>query len=99
MVDLTQSRRVDSQHLGVPAHPLLAPVVEPSVVFVRLDKVLELHQLELAHAKHEVAGRDLVAECATLLRYAERHADARGVDHVLEVDEHALRRLGPQVHR
>ena len=57
---------------------------------------LDLHLLELARAEREVARRDLVAEALAHLGDAERHADARAVEHVLEVDEDALGRLGPQ---
>jgi hypothetical protein len=57
---------------------------------------LDFHLLELARAEREVARRDLVAETLADLRDAERHADARAVDDVLEVDEDALRRFRPE---
>ena len=59
-------------------------------------EVLHLHLLELAHAEEEVPRRDLVAEALADLRDAERRLHAHRVGHVLEVDEDALRRLGPQ---
>ena len=58
---------------------------------------LELHLLELAGAEDEVVGRDLVAEALADLGDAERRLLARGLQHVGEVGEHALRRLGAQV--
>ena len=45
----------------------------------------------------KLPGRDLVAERLADLGDAERRPLARRLQHVLEVDEHALRRLGPQV--
>src|SRR5579864_2425612 len=98
MVVHPQTLAVDAQHVRVPAHPLLAPVLEGLVVLVRADEVLHLHELEFANPKDKIARRDLVAERLALLRDAERHAYARRADHVLEIDEHALRRLGSQVH-
>ncbi len=58
---------------------------------------LELHLLELARAEDEVPRRDLVAESACRPGDAERHLHARRVEHVLEVVEHPLRRLGPEI--
>ena len=57
---------------------------------------LDLHLLELARAEREVPRRDLVAKALAHLGDAERHADARAVADVLEVDEDALGRFGPQ---
>jgi hypothetical protein len=62
-----------------------------------MDEVFHLHLLELARAEDEVARGDLVAERLADLGDAERQLHAAGVDDVLEVHEHALRRLGPQV--
>ena len=61
------------------------------------DEELHLHLLELAHAEEEVPRRDLVAEALADLRDAERRLHAQRRRDVLEVDEDALRRLGPQV--
>src|SRR5947209_13376955 len=97
MIEEAQPLAPDAEHVGVPAHALVAPVVERLVVLLRTDEVLHLHQLELADAEDVVAGRDLVSESLALLRDAEGHADAGGVDDVLEVDEHALRGLRPEV--
>ena len=68
------------------------------LALVRRHEVLHLHLLELTGAEHEVAGRDLVAERLADLGDAEGRLLPRGLEHVLEVEEHALRRLGPQVH-
>ena len=80
--------------------PREAPVAPPLVPLVRgvgADEELDLHLLELAAAEGEVARRDLVAEGLADLRDAERHAHARRIDDVPEVDEDALRGLGAQV--
>src|SRR5690606_40871600 len=74
-----------------------APVLEPGVGLLRRHEVLELHLLELARPEDEVAGGDLVAERLAHLGDAERRPLAGGLEHVAEVDEHALRRLRPQV--
>ena len=65
--------------------------------FVRRHEELHLHLLELARAEDEVARRDLVAEGLADLRDPERRFLARELQHVLEVDEDALRRLRAQV--
>jgi hypothetical protein len=58
---------------------------------------LHLHLLELAGAKDEVAGRDLVAKRLADLGDPEGWLAARELQHVLEVDEDPLRGLRPQV--
>ena len=57
---------------------------------------LDLHLLELARAEREIPRRDLVAKALAHLGDAERNADARAVEHVLEIDEDALGRLGAE---
>ena len=81
----------------VPLEAPLAPVGVPLVVLGRGHEELHLRLLELAHAEHEVAGRDLVAERLADLRDAEGRLQARGLEHVLEVEEDALGRLRAQV--
>ncbi len=81
----------------VPLVALVAPVLEPAPGLARLHEVLQLHLLELSGAEDEVAGSDLVAERLAHLGDPEGRALAGGVEHVLEVDEHALRRLRAQV--
>ena len=88
---------VDAE-VDVPAGALLDPVAEPLVVLAGLDEELHLHLLELAGAEDEVARRDLVAEALADLGDAERRLFPAGLQHVGEVDEHALRRLGAHVH-
>ena len=84
--------------LRVPAHPLVHPVLgATSSAVVGRDEELHLHLLELARAEDEVAGRDLVAERLADLGDAERRLLARELEHVLEVDEDALRGLRAQV--
>jgi hypothetical protein len=80
----------------VPAHPLVDPVAPPALRVPRRDEVLHLHLLELAHPEEEVAGRDLVAERLTHLRDAEGRLAPGELEHVLEVDEDALSRLGAE---
>src|SRR5256885_15684447 len=81
----------------VPAISLLDPVVEPVVGLARRDEVLHLHLLELARAEEEVAGRDLVAERLADPRDTERRLAPRKLEHILEVDEDPLGRLGAEV--
>src|SRR5262249_44653301 len=80
-----------------PAVARVAPELVPLRRLVGVDEELELHLLELARAEDVVAGRDLVAERAAHLADAERDLHARRVEHVLEVVEHALRGLGPEI--
>ena len=56
-----------------------------------------LHLLELAGAEDPVLRSDLVAEALADLGDAERRLLAAGLEHVGEVDEHALRGLGSHV--
>jgi len=79
------------QPLPAPLDPLLVAFVPVGIL---VDEILHLHLLKLARAEDEVARRDLVAERLANLRNAERQLHAAGVDHVLEIDEHALRRFG-----
>ena len=78
-------------------HALGEPVVEPLLGLVGRDEVLHLHLLELAGAEDEVLRRDLVAEGLADLGDAEGRLLARRAEHVGEVGEHALGRLGAQV--
>ena len=82
--------------VDVPAEPFRAPVLVQLAVGPGLAEVLHLHQLELAQAEDEVARGDLVAKSLALLGDAEGQAAPRRVDHVGEVDEHALRGLGTE---
>ena len=83
--------------LDVPALALAEPVLEPLLRLGRRHEELHLHLLELARAEDEVAGRDLVAERLADLGDPERRLLARELQHVLEVDEDALRGLRAQV--
>src|SRR5204863_2501744 len=75
----------------VPGKPLVDPVAVPALRVGRWDEELHLHLLELAHAEEEVAGGDLVAEGLPDLRDAEGRPPPGQLQHVLEVDEDALR--------
>ena len=92
-----EARRVEAERV-VPVQSRRLPRLEPLHVGAGLDKELHLHLLELARAENEVAGRDLVAERLADLGNAERHLLPRGLLHVEEVHEDALRRLRAQVH-
>src|SRR5256885_8176425 len=50
-----------------------------------------------SRAEDEVARRDLVAKRFADLRDAERQLAARRLQHVVEIDEDALRRLGAEI--
>ena len=89
-------RRIHAE-VEIPVHTGLAPVLVPLLTFRRRDEELHLHLLELTSAEHEVARRDLVSERLPDLGDTERWALPTRVEHVGEVDEHALRRLGPKV--
>ena len=83
----------------VPGEALLLPVLVLRDRVGGVAEVLHLHLLELEHAEREVPRRDLVAERLADLRDAERQPPARALQHVVEVHEHALRGLRPQVRR
>ena len=82
---------------GVPGEALVDPVVVPFLVGARADEELHLHLLELPGPEDEVAGGDLVAERLADLADAERDLPARGLQHVAEVNEDALRGLRAEV--
>jgi len=77
------------QPRGVRGSPRIARAV---------NKVFDLHLLELAAPEYEVTGRDLVSKRLSDLSDAVREAKAalRRSD-VLEVDENALRSLGSEI--
>src|SRR5688572_9266436 len=81
----------------VPVPALFDPVLVPGLVRARFDEELHLHLLELAGAEDEVARCDLVPEGLPDLGYPERHLYPAGLEHVLEIHEDPLRRLGPQI--
>ena len=81
----------------VPREPLGDPVAIPLVRLARRHEVLHLHLLELERAEDEVSRRDLVPERLADLRDPERRLAACDLGDVLEVDEDALGRLGPEV--
>src|SRR5205814_6853824 len=101
---LAQVLRVHAE-VEVPVEAVFDPALVPRFVAQlaglehrgRLDEELNLHLLELARAEDEVAGGDLVAERLADLRDAERQLAPRRLQHVVEVDEDALRRLRTQV--
>ena len=81
----------------VPGPPPRHPVLEHRRRRLRLDEVLHLHLLELAHPEDEVARADLVAERLADLGDAERQLLAARLADVAEVHVDALGRLRAQV--
>ena len=101
---LLRRQLVEAQALGfdavvrVPRLAPLDPLLERvEIVAVVGHEILELGLFEFAHAKGEVARRDLVAERLADLRDAERRPLARGLIDVFEVDEDALSGLRAQI--
>ncbi len=87
-----------------PRHAVLDPPLVPVLVggaavhrLQRIDEELDLHLLELTGAKDEVARRDLVAKGLADLRDAERQLASHRLQDIVEVDEDALGRLGPEI--
>ena len=83
--------------VDVPAKALLHPVLVPALRLLRPHEELDLHLLELPRPEDEVPRVHLVAERLPDLRHPERQLPAGARQHVLEVDEHPLRRLRPQI--
>jgi hypothetical protein len=92
-----QRLAVDPQ-LHVPVHALVHPVLVPTLCLGGRDEELHLHLLELERPEDEVARGDLVAERLADLRDPERGLLAGVLEGGLEVEEDALRGLGPEVH-
>jgi hypothetical protein len=92
----SQVARVDAE-TREPVEAVVDPLLVRLLVLARAHEIFHLHLLELARAEDEVARRDLVAERLADLRDAERQLAPHGRLHVEEVDEDALRRLGPEV--
>ena len=81
----------------VPTETNLLPLGEPVEFCSRLNEELHLHLFKLAHAEHELARYNLVAECLANLRDAERQLHASALLHVEVVDKDALRRFRTEV--
>src|SRR5919107_323976 len=96
LLTLAELVRIEAQ-VQVPVEAFPDPVLVPGLVRAWLDEELHLHLFELAGAEDEVSWCDLVPERLADLGYPERHLYPAGLEHVLEVDEDPLRRLGPQI--
>src|ERR1700722_6021720 len=83
--------------VAIPGEAFGAPILEPARRVSGRDEELHLHLLELAGAKNEVAGGDLVAKAATDLGNAERWLQAHRGHDVRKVHEHSLGSLRAQV--
>src|SRR5680860_416349 len=92
VLEVAKVLAIDAE-VDVPVGAGVDPGLVPLLVLARLDEELHLHLLELASAEDEVAGGDLVAEALADLADAERWLVTRGVHHVREVHEDALRGL------
>src|SRR3989344_148101 len=80
--------------------PLLhfdAPILKMFLPLSFGGEIFEFHYLKLPHAEDKIARSDFVAERTAYLSDAEGQFRMIGVDDVLEVDEHALRRLRPEI--
>ena len=93
-----QVGRIDAE-IVVPGLAQVNPLAVAALGVLGRDEILHLHLLELARAEDEVAQRDFVAERLALLGNAEGQPAAGRGQHILEVDEDALRRLRPQIGR
>ena len=77
--------------------PLLKPVIQPFDPLLLAAKIFQLHLLELARAKREIARINFVPKRFADLRDAERQLLARNFQHVLELHENGLRGLRAKV--
>ena len=77
--------------------PSLEPIRVPVVIRAGLAEKFQLHLLELALAKDEVSGRNLVAVRLADLGDAKGQPQPRRIEHVLEVYKHALGGFGTQI--
>ena len=66
-------------------------------IFAGPDEIFHLHLLELARAKDEIAGGDLVAKRFADLRHTEGQFTPAGIQHVEKVYKDALRGFGTQI--
>src|SRR3989344_4504652 len=76
---------------------LLDLIQERALRVLGVYEELELHLLELPGAEEEITRRDLVAEGLPHLSDAERQLHARVVGYKLEVGEHELGGLRPEI--
>ena len=81
----------------IPCEPLVDPLLMPLLVCPGRYEVLDLHLLELAGAESKVAGCNLIAEGLADLCDTEGYLLSRGLEHIVEIDENALRGLRPEV--
>ncbi len=77
---------------------LLEPVIRQREAVLGAAEILDLHLLKLTRAEDVVARIDLIAKRLADLRDAKGQLLARGVEHVAELHEHRLRRLGAEIH-
>src|SRR5690606_2777399 len=80
----------------IPLEAPIAPVLVPLVRLLGMAEELDFHLLELTRTKRKVARRNFVAEALAELRHPEGNANAGAVEHVFEVDENTLCRLGAE---
>src|ERR1700679_3722762 len=96
MVAQTEPGGLEPQ-IYIPLEPRLPPVGVPILRLLGTTEVLDLHLLEFARAKGEVARIDLVPKALANLSDSKRKLDAPRVDDVLEIGENPLRRLGAEI--
>ena len=71
--------------------PFVQPVIEPFHPLLCPTKIFQLHLLEFAGAKCEVAWIDFIAKRFTNLRDAKRQFLARHFENIFELNENRLR--------
>src|SRR5437879_13728521 len=81
----------------VPLEAFFLPVVKPLLHLTGVDEELQVPLLELALAKQEVTGSDLVTEGLTDLADTKRNLHTRGLDNVVKVEVDVLASLTAQV--
>src|SRR3989344_6264389 len=63
----------------------------------RIYKVFYLHLLELAQAKKEIAGGNLVSKRLAYLRHAKRKLGMKRINNIFEIHKHSSCRLWSQI--
>ena len=81
----------------IPRKTLIDPALMPLLIGSRHDKEFDLHLFEFARAESEISRRDLIAERFADLRDTERKLQPHGLQHIVEVDENALRGFRSQI--
>ncbi len=76
---------------------LFLPILKPVHPLLRPAEIFQLHLLELARSKREVARINFIPERLANLRNAEWQFLARNFKHIFELHENGLRRFWTKV--